>query len=162
MSKVKALEELREIAADMNASEIVDHMKLYPSCVFDGAWLDAWHDEFYCAIDRLESEIAERFIESPVGDDGEALEIGDELECLGKRVLLNSLIWDGKDRFATETVVSSAWYEACNCRHVKSLEDVLRECAEAYASGADVELGSTGAMFSKYADEIRDLLGVDE
>ena len=59
---LESLEKLRELAADINASEIVDHMELYPSCVFDGAWLDAWHDEFYRAIDRLESEIAERYM----------------------------------------------------------------------------------------------------
>ena len=117
------------------------------------------YNELFEIADEIEAEIAERFIELPVGDDGEALEIGDELECLGNRVLLNSLSWNGKDWYATETVFSSGWYEACNCRHVKSLEDVLRECAEAYASGADVELGSTDAMFSKYADKIRNLLG---
>lgn len=143
MSEIKALDELRKLGEKVKNSCF--------TCVNCDVVIEL--------ADAIEAEIAERFVELPVGDDGEALEIGDELECLGKKVLLNSLIWDGKDWFATEIVISSMWHEACNCRHVKSLEDVLRECAEAYASGADVELGSTDAMFSKYADEIRGLLG---
>lgn len=145
MSEIKALEELRKLGE-----------KVKDSCYTGVHW-----GAVLTHADAIEMEIAKRFVELPVGDDGEALEIGDELECLGKKVLLNSLVWNGKDWFATETVLSSGWYQACICRHVKprTLEDVLRECAEAYASGADVELGSTDAMFSKYADEIRGLLG---
>lgn len=97
---LKSIEKLREIAADINASEIVDHMELYPSCVFDGAWLDAWHNEFYRVIDMLEAEIAERFMELPEGwtgeqaadvlaywptwDDGSPCMFGDEFTCYPK------------------------------------------------------------------------------
>ena len=110
--------------------------------------------------DRIEAEIAERFVELPVGDDGEILEIGDELECLGNRVLLNSLSWNGKDWYATETVLSSWWYEACNCRHVKqrTLEDVLKEVM----AETRMAVNPNYWIVDKYADEIRELLGVSE
>lgn len=160
MSEIKALEKLREIAADINASEIVDHMKLYPSCVFDGAWLDAWHDEYYRAIDKLESEIAERFIELPADADGEAIHVGDDLECLGKNVLLNSLVWDGQTWYATETVASSGWYPVSICSHVKqrTLEDVLKEVM----AETRMAVNPNYWIVDKYADEIRELLGVSE
>lgn len=115
--------------------------------------------------DRIEAEIAERFVELPVGDDGEALEIGDELDCLGNRVLLNSLSWNGKDWYATETVLSSGWYEACNCHHVKprTLEGVLRDVWKEALDYAKSDMWrNPDEVFAERAAEIRELLGVGE
>lgn len=144
MSKVKALDELREL------SEVR---------------MDGWlRMDTRKIADEIEAEIAERFVELPVDADGMMLEIGDKLEYRDEAMTLCGLIWDGADWYATNVFESTSWKPVRRCHHFKprTLEDVLRECAEAYASGADVELGSTGAMFSKYADEIRELFGVDE
>jgi len=172
MSKVKALEELREIAADINASEIVDHMKLYPSCVFDGAWLDAWHDEFYRAVDRLESEIAERYMELPVDADGVPIRVGDELETSehGKRFTCTgysyqtegyekphwSIAYRYDDYDGTTEFVSLR-----SCRHVKprTIEDVLREFTEKYQYCISDD--GRAIALAKYADELRSM-GVGE
>lgn len=141
MSKVKALDELREL------SEVR---------------MDGWlRMDTRKIADKIEAEIAERFVELPVDADGIMLEIGDKLEYRDEVMTLCGLIWDGADWYATNVFESTSWKPVGRCHHVKprTLEEVLRECAEAYASGADVELGSTDAMFSKYADEIRGLLG---
>lgn len=165
MSEIKALEKLREIAADINASEIVDHMKLYPSCVFDGAWLDAWHDEFYRVIDMLELEIAERFVELPVDADGVPIHAGDMIEFgeKGERLEATHVGWtehgDPTIAYRRPNGTLDCSCIGAECRHVKprTVEDVLRECAERYASAADVEFGSTSEMFAMYEKEIYDI-----
>lgn len=40
---------------------------------------------------------------------------------------------------------------------MRTVADVLRECAERYASAADVEFGSTSEMFAMYEKEIYDI-----
>lgn len=52
-----SLDKLRELAADINAKEIIDHMTLYPSCTFDGHWLDSWHMEFGRLLDAIQAEV---------------------------------------------------------------------------------------------------------
>lgn len=42
-----------------------------------------WGVEFDRAIDELEAEIAERFMELPVDADGVVIRIGDEMEAVG-------------------------------------------------------------------------------
>ena len=74
-----SIEKLRDLAADINGNEIIDHMQLYPSCVFDGHWLDSWHMEFDRALDSIEREIAERYMELPADADGVPVHIGDTL-----------------------------------------------------------------------------------
>lgn len=40
---------------------------------------------------------------------------------------------------------------------MRTVADILRECAERYASAADVEFGSTSKMFAMYEKEIYDI-----
>lgn len=41
------LQELRDLAADVNPSEIIDHVSfMHMGWTFDAQWLDAWHMEF--------------------------------------------------------------------------------------------------------------------
>ena len=77
---VESIEKLRDLAADINGNEIIDHMQLYPSCVFDGAWLNSWHHAFDRELEALEREIAERYMELPVDMDGLPWHIGDVTE----------------------------------------------------------------------------------
>ena len=76
---MESIEKLRELACDINGNEIIDHMQLYPSCVFDGHWLDSWHMEFDRALDAIEREIADKYMELPVDADGEPIHIGDAM-----------------------------------------------------------------------------------
>lgn len=102
-------------------------------------------------LDEIEAEIEADYIKLPVDADGVPLEIGDELKCQDKSVLLNSLIWDGKTWHASETIVSSGWYPSRLCEHVKprTLEDVLND----YKHG---DMTQEGAIA-----EIRELMGGD-
>lgn len=164
---MESIEKLRELAADINASEIVDHMKLYPSCVFDGAWLDAWHDEFNRVIDRLESEIAERYMLLPVDADGVPIHVGDELCGYGRpkggvqvAMVSESCVIVREDWNDNPAKHGLLW-AADEVRHVKqrTVEDVLREFGDWYVhvKGGCDEPG----VIADYAAELRDLMGVD-
>ena len=74
---MEIIEKLRELAADINSNEIIDHMQLYPSCVFDGHWLDSWHDEFDRLVDEVEREIERDYMRLPVDADGVPIRCGD-------------------------------------------------------------------------------------
>ena len=53
------LRELRDLAADVNPSEIVDHVKITSmGWTFNAQWLDSWHAEFDRITDKLEQAIA--------------------------------------------------------------------------------------------------------
>ena len=162
MTKLESIEKLRELACDINGSEIVDHMQLYPSCVFDGAWLDSWHCEFDRVLEALEREIAEKYMELPVGADGVPIHVGDILkskyapkpfEVESMELSSTWTVWD-KENGATR------W--PGECRHVKprTVEDVLEEALYKAAnldrrdgywpSAADVT-----NIVEKYAGELR-------
>ena len=58
MTELESLEKLRELATDVNKSEIKDHDALYSL----DQWLDAWHRAFGKALEALEREIAEKYM----------------------------------------------------------------------------------------------------
>ena len=135
---LESIEKLRELAADMNAGEIVDHMKLYPSCVFDGQWLDSWHVEFDRLLSEIQAEIDSRFMELPVDADGVPIHCGEELEtAYGAKVIVEyvgeceiRVYRDGEHyRISQDEYVYT-------CRHVKprTVEDVLEEALNKAAS----------------------------
>lgn len=148
MSKLKTLEKLRKL--------MQEH-------------LDGWLKLDALAIaNEIEVEIAERFAELPVDADGVPINAGDMIEFgeKGERLEVTHV---GRTEHGDPTIAyrrpNGTLDCSCigaECRHVKprTIEDVLRECAEAYASGADVEMGGTGEMFAKYADEVRGLVVV--
>ena len=166
MSEIKALEKLRELDCDINGQEIIDHMQLYPSCVFDGTWLDSWHREFDRLANAIQAEVDERFMELPVDADGVPIRVGDVVKCTFaddnatvKYLSLQEDGWsivvdypDGRGHRTPESM-----------RHVKprTLEDVLCDFANDVAmQGHQIGLTAHG-LSDKYAAEIRELLGVD-
>ena len=53
------LRELRDLACDINAAEIIDHVHItHRGWTFDSRWLDLWHAEFDRITDKLEQAIA--------------------------------------------------------------------------------------------------------
>ncbi len=120
MSEIKALEKMKAALESCRRTEMGE-------IPFDTYWITVDACNAYLA--EIEAEITGRFIELPVDEEGDVLRIGDELKCQDKSILLNSLSWDGRRWYATETVVSSGWYPVHLCRHVKprTLEDVLQE-----------------------------------
>ena len=155
MSKLKSIDELRDLADDMNPNEIVEHMKLYPSCVFDGAWLDGWRLEFDRLLAAIEQEVDERYIELPLDADGAPIRVGDKLKSKygPKPFIVESMefgsawtVWDSENG-------ATRWPN--ECRHVKprTVEDVLREFVGEYqySSGPDYD----EECVSKFAAELR-------
>lgn len=133
---LESIEKLRELACDINGNEIVDHMQLYPSCVFDVTWLDSWHCEFDRELEALEREIAERYMELPVDADGVPIHLGDELDNINKseRYKVTSIGDNGYIRIYSDT----GWIHSSQCRHVKPdpvkelLEKLVRDVRGSY------------------------------
>ena len=133
---MESLEKLRELACDINGNEIVDHMQIYPSCVFDGAWLDAWHRAFDKELEALEREIAERYILLPVDADGVPIHVGDEVCGYGYsnggvvvKALNGHMIIVGRLEGGENYAKSGLLWSAKDTHHVKprTVEDVLIE-----------------------------------
>ena len=170
MTKLESIEKLRELACDINGSEIVDHMQLYPSCVFDGAWLDSWHCEFDRVLEALEREIAEKYMLLPVDADGVPIHVGDHMQATddvdedGKpyRQLVTGYTMslpdgNGKLWFTDDDGVS---YDPRYSCHVKP--DPVKEllCDMIHEYGCTDAL--TEAVAEKYAERIRELMEVDD
>lgn len=165
MSEIKALEELRE-----KLERDTSKAKLYPTAPIKHAFAEGVTIEGYRALaDAIEAEIAERFMELPVGADGVPIRVGDELEChangydgtftvfaIGNNVAVGNhdIEWIRRN--------PSKWFHIASfCTHVKprTLEDVLREFTEKYQYC--ISDNGRSVTLAKYADEIRELLGVD-
>ena len=168
MSEIKALEELRELACDINGQEIIDHMQLYPSCVFDGTWLDSWHREFDRLANAIQAEVDERFMELPLDADGVPIRVGDKVQFRNDAPVTVDSIGTSKV-YANDSGFfgsNGGFYgqgTLKNVHHVKprTLEDVLRDFANDVAKQGH-QIGLTAHELSdKYAAEIRELLGVD-
>ena len=142
MSEIKALDELRGLR-DEAASKMVDNPK----------WVCKRAEEI---ADRIEAEIAERYMELPVGADDLPIRVGDELEG-GFTV----------DYVAPHWVLAAgrgARHED-NCRHVKprTLEDVLRDVWKEALDYAKSDMWrNPDKVFAERADEIRELMGGKE
>jgi len=157
MSELKSLEsieKLRKLAADINAREIVDHMELYPSCVFDGHWLDAWHREFDRLLEDIQAEVDERYMELPTDADGVPIRVGDKLKSKygPKPFIVESMefgsswtVWDSENG-------ATRWPN--ECRHVKprTVEDVLTDALVEYD---ETDRLTPGEIVAKYAAELR-------
>ena len=174
MSEIKALEKLRELACDINGQEIIDHMQLYPSCVFDGIWLDSWHREFDRLANAIQAEVDERFMELPMDADGVPIKPGDIMQFRDDAPVRVDSIGNSKCY-----VGDFGWFGGNGgfygkgtlkcCRHVKprTLEDVLNDCADEISEkrGIAPELNrdtpTRNEIVDKYAAEIRELLRGD-
>jgi len=139
MSEIKALDELRGLR-DEAASKMVDNPK----------WVCKRAEEI---ADRIEAEIAERFMELPVDAEGVPIHVGDELEG-GFAV----------DYVAPHWVLSvgrGAKHDG-SCHHVKprTIEDVLRDVWREAIDYAKSDMWrNPDEVFAERADEIREFFG---
>ena len=123
-------------------------------------WAES-RERLHRMLDEIEAEIEERFMELPVDVNNEPVHIGDEMEHRSKHETLD-VIAVGNDSFFTGRwaddyvrcfEVSAEWHHA----KPRTLEDVLADFA------AEVENDrNTIETARKYAEEIRELLGVEE
>lgn len=146
MSEIKTLEDMRNTVKTIAAD-----------C--DEGWILG-------CLDAIEAEIAEKYMELPVDADGVPIRVGDKVEYQnGKRDVVRFItVNDGEP-----TLNERGWIPG-KCRHVKprTVEDVLNDCADEISEkrGIAPELNrdtpTRNEIVDKYADEIRELLGVGE
>lgn len=173
---MKSIDKLRDLVADINAKEIVEHMQLYPNCVFDCRWLDSWHSEFNRLIESLEAEIADNYLELPVDADGVPIHVGDTVE--GELLFDNATVkgtvcaYHIHDDDEPGTVyirvkpTEDTWtikelrFERCRHFKPRTLEDVLRDVWKEALDYAKSDMWrNPEEVFTERADEIRELLG---
>jgi len=160
---LESIEKLRELAADINANEIVDHMQLYPSCVFDGHWLDAWHREFDKLLEAIQAEVDEKYMLLPVDAEGGPIHPGDQMTDYSKRA--DSL---GDARWDVVSVNERAFFDMSGnahipieCHHLnpRTVEDVLHDFGNDYAAFLSgiypFENARQCEVIAKYASELR-------
>ena len=148
---MESIDKLRDLAADINGNEIIDHMQLYPSCVFDGAWLDSWHHAFDRELEALEREIAERYMELPVDADGVPIHPGNYVLLDGK----GGEVWlvGCRDVMCSDGMS----YTASALNRVKP--DPVKELLEEFAAAIKIRDGfndATNDVITEYAARIRE------
>lgn len=125
-------------------------------------------------LDEIEREIAERYMELLLDADGVPIRVGDTLEYAYEDIhLVRKVVAVSSDMFAWESVVSDSDFGIRGIakfhRHIKprTVEDVLEDFLAAYdewdelASGME-RMAKQHEVFAKYANELRELMGVDE
>lgn len=120
-----------------------------------------WGVDFDRAVDDLEAEIAERFMELPVDAYGVSIRPDDLMACTA----FDTNDFDGKEHVLA--VGNGFWVDKYGCTHIPSetrhvkprtIEDVLKEFAS-QQHGITTE--ENDALIVKYADELRSM-GVGE
>lgn len=151
---MKSIEKLRELAADINSTEIIDHLDGVGKFMVRSEWLDSWHKAFDSACDRIEAEIAERYMELPLDADGEPIHVGDKMQYHGGEPFIVCAVAPGVIHSCVAVKLGERMttydYTPTQCTHYKprTLEDVL-QCA-----------GVSVAAIEDVAAEIRELLEV--
>lgn len=151
MSEIKALKELRKLKG-----EVVDYR---------------WGVDFNRAVDALEAEIAERFMELPVDADGVPICVGEDVvrtnDRLQPEVVRVIGVSGGSVFFKHEGRVKQN--VAHNLHHVKprTLESVLADLAnEVWEASCTCQTtwsdSGLDGIEKKYAAEIRELMEAEE
>ena len=156
---MESIEKLRELAADINSTEIIDHLDVVGKFMFHVEWLDSWHQAFDAACNGIEAELAERYIELPLDADGVPIHLGDEVRNDGMPdgftvYEISFTDNDGTRIYADDGVGGLSGF----CLHVKprTIEDVLTDFAEEWL---DVRAADSNALIAKYAEELRGMIG---
>ena len=142
---LESVKRLLEFVGDMNATEINDHIKARPdgfvvSFRIDNDWLGGWNRAVLATVEKIEQEVAERYMELPLDADGVPIRVGDVMEFSAFEI----------EKPVTRMVdgigqgVFFAWcgergyqqHEAKRYRHhhAPTVEDVLLEACKAYHS----------------------------
>lgn len=152
---MESIDKLRDLAADINSAEIIDHLDVKGTFVFHSEWLDSWHRAFDAVCYGIEDEIAERYMELPTDADGKPIHLGDGIRISGNETVAAEFV--GWDAVAFHRDNGLAWEFTDDVRNVqnRTVEDVLREFGAEFDDYDDVWLNEKVA---EYADEIRRLL----
>lgn len=150
---MESIEKLRESLKDCAREAGVEPNR------FDTYWITARACDML--IDEIEAEIAEKYMELPVDADGVPIRCGDE-------VTADTL---GNGRWSVFAVASDYWvdvdgytHKPCATHHVnpRTIEDVLIDMLEAAVGYSDAHTDVSLVAVEKCADELRELMEVDE
>ena len=145
---LKSVERLLEFVGDMNA--------------IDGEWLDGWNRAVLATVEKIEKEVAERYVELPKDADGEYIHIGDVMDSRvdylfdGKPFTVRALVlcedgWEVADgRFGNR-------YEPDSLRHhhAPTVEDVLQKLLEQAVGYSDAHTTVALDAIAEYAEKLR-------
>lgn len=154
------LDELRELAADINSTEIIDHLDVVGKFMFHSEWLDSWHKAFDAASDAIEQVIAERYIELPVDAEGKPWHIGDRNESgeYVRAIGYKTIVYDFNEG-------DCDWAHMRTHEKPETIEDVLREACGAYhalmiESMSDVphDMPAPSEIIAEYVERIERLV----
>lgn len=154
---MKSIEKLRELAADMSATEILDHMEVSGKFLFHTGWLDSWHSEFNRLCDEIKLELCERYMLLPVDAEGVPIHCGEHMR------LDNGLEGDVWLIGVFDIMMSDhTCFDWAKSRHVKprTVEDVLRDMEGMRGNNATYE--DVIRRCAELAAELRELMGVSE
>lgn len=148
MTNIKALEDLR---------------------VYANGWRNGFGghpSDVETLADRIEREVSQRFIPLPCDEDGVLIHVGDVVQGLGDAGPVQHIeLWDDGWVVVFEFAPGQfTRYSGDAVRHVKprTVEDVLADFANEVARQGH-QIGLTGRELAmRYADEIRELMGVKE
>ena len=180
--------ELRELLADINWTEIIDHMRLNCGSIVDGDWLDSWHaaaDHACDAIDAVhanlerenaslkaeldrvlgEQEDRDGWVELPKDADGEVWHVGDfvvgEINPRNPKAI-ERMVWYGPDsgwQLETNTIIYPC-PDRPRHHHAPTVEDVLREFGRGWHEQMNgPETFDVADYVERYAAKLRRLAG---
>lgn len=157
---LKSVERLLEFVGDMNATEINDHIKarldgIAVSFRIDNEWLDGWNRAVLATVEKIEKEVAERFMELPLDADGVPIRVGDVLTDGEYTFRVDELAAFGDGSWSIRNEGGNAG-AACDVTHyhAPTVEDVLREMVAAYMD-TPLDDSNDGEFFAEYAEKLR-------
>jgi hypothetical protein len=144
---LKGAERLRGLIADMNASEIADHVQfsykdteIRTETDYERAsrlipevhkpWLDSWRQAALDALEEIERETVEKYVKGPLDADGVMWHSGDMSDSnwgVIEGIAYENGVWiiSGHD-------TSAPWVRADSLHHAPTIEGVLTEFLDAY------------------------------
>ena len=152
---MESIKRLRELAADINSTEIIDHVDVESKFVFHTDWMDSWHKAFDEACKAVEAEVAEKYMELPLDADGVPINCGDRI--VSEEGRKGDVLLIGVSELMTRLCT---YHKTAEVHHVKprTLEDVLEDAFDECDKDYGIDKSELVAM---YAADIRELLGVE-
>jgi len=161
---MESIEKLREYTQDMRKRSVTPG---HNPCA----------DDIDGCLDEIEREIAERYMRLPVDADGEPIHVGDEMESDNERFVVCAVAPGRVHRWHVHDIgdldKGTVAYPPDSLRHFKprTVEDAVRDFVNSVVTfkgsrdgipivGIDDSLWRD--YFDAFADEIRELLGVEE
>ena len=164
---MESIKRLRELAADINSTEIIDHLDVVGKFMLHADWLDSWHKAFDNACKAIEDEIAEKYMRLPVDADGIPIHCCERIVSETGR---EGDVWlIGVFDLMTSDHVCHDHTKVHHCKP-RTLEDVLEEFGTKYIQAVETPEPIVGFgneiigeedprdVIAKYADEIREMV----